>query len=95
MLHAEFDQLAADVRLLLSSTEECASHIAAVYLQGNKEVFVTTDGSCTAFQRRPFLKDFLEAVCPLFEIAVFTAGSRVRCPSHMAPHLPLSAECQS
>ena len=52
---------------------------------------MTTDGSCTAFQRRPFLKDFLEAVCPLFEIAVFTAGSRVRPPlstwTHTSPHL--------
>lgn len=52
-------------------------------LQGNKEVFVTADGSCTAFQRRPFLKDFLEAVAPLFEVAVFTAGSRVRSLSNM------------
>ena len=52
-------------------------------LQGNKEVFVTADGSCTAFQRRPFLKDFLEAIAPLFEVAVFTAGSRVRSLSHM------------
>ena len=47
---------------------------------------MTTDGSCTAFQRRPFLKDFLEAVCPLFEVAVFTAGSRVR--SHVLPACP-------
>ena len=46
--------------------------------QGDKEVYLTTDGACTAFQRRPFLKQFLEEVCQLFEVAVFTAGSRVR-----------------
>lgn len=46
-------------------------------LQGVKEIFMTTDGACTAFQRRPFLKDFLEEVCQLFEVAIFTAGSRV------------------
>jgi len=39
---------------------------------------MTTDGACTAFQRRPFLKNFLEDVCQVFEVAVFTAGSKVR-----------------
>ena len=85
LLHAKHNQLAPNVRLLLFSTEGSAFHVGTVFLQGNKEVFVTTDGSCTAFQRRPFLKDFLEAVCPLFEVAVFTAGSRVRPPSSHAP----------
>ena len=58
---------------------------------------MTTDGSCTAFQRRPFLKDFLEAVCPLYEVAVFTAGSRVRPPFPHAPtpaHLASIAMCE-
>ena len=87
--------LLLNVRSLLFSTEGSAFHIGTVFLQGNKEVFVTTDGSCTAFQRRPFLKDFLEAVCPLFEVAVFTAGSRVRPPPRTPPHLPLSTECES
>ena len=47
-------------------------------VQGDKEVYLTTDGACTAFQRRPFLREFLEEVCQLFEVAIFTAGSRVR-----------------
>ncbi len=45
---------------------------------------MTTDGACTAFQRRPFLKNFLEDVCQVFEVAVFTAGSKVRI--YASPH---------
>lgn len=51
-------------------------------MQGNKEIFMTNDGSCTAFQRRPWLKNFLEEVCQLFEVVVFTAGSRVSTIPH-------------
>jgi len=39
---------------------------------------MTTDGACTAFQLRPFWKNSLEDVCQVFEVAVFTAGSKVR-----------------
>ena len=46
-------------------------------MQGDKEVYLTTDGACTAFQRRPYLKEFLEEVCQHFEVAIFTAGNRV------------------
>ena len=55
----------------------CAESWYMASLQGVKEIFMTTDGACTAFQRRPFLKEFLEEVCQLFEVAIFTAGSRV------------------
>lgn len=71
--------------------------------QGDKEIYLTTDGACTAFQRRPFLKAFLEEVCQLFEVAIFTAGSRVRPlfkayperrhPSHLALDMKRQTYC--
>ena len=45
--------------------------------QGYREIFLSEDGSRTAFKRRPGLTPFLERCAELFEVVVFTAGSQV------------------
>ena len=52
--------------------------LALLIAQGGCEVFITADGSRTAFERRPGLGAFLARVAQLFEVAVFTAGSQAR-----------------
>ena len=53
-------------------------------MQGGFEVFTTTDGTRTAFQRRPGLAAFLARAAQLFEVVVFTAGSQARLLLHAA-----------
>jgi TFIIF-interacting CTD phosphatase-like protein len=44
--------------------------------QEGREAYYTHDGVRTAFERRPHLREFLEAAAVLFELVVFTAGSQ-------------------
>ena len=57
-------------------------------VQGSTEVYITLDGNRMAFARRPGLGAFLARVAQLFEVVVFTAGSKAcskapPCPSPM------------
>lgn len=44
-------------------------------------------------RRRPHLAAFLERVAALFEVVVFTASQKVRCPLLLASQMPATAAC--
>jgi hypothetical protein len=60
------------------------NHLFWRLVQVCSELFRTNDGASMAFQRRPGVGAFLARVAQMFEVVLFTAGSKA-CPQPLTP----------